>query len=252
MIGSINSSTSASMMSGMSGRGRMQRPDPAEMASQIFSQLDTKNQGYIEKTDLASAFAALQENGGTATGSAATSDVEALFSQLDSDSDGKVTEDEFSSSMQQLADALDSQFNQMRMEGHGMHGGGKPPPPPADDTGFSREELSSQLQSIGSTDSERASLISQIVENFSEADSDGDGKVSFAEAQAFDQKQQGSTSISAGAGSSTASDSSGDSGAAASSDTAQARLMRQIMQLMHAYGRPSEDAAFSSLLQTSA
>jgi len=273
MIGSINSSTSASMMNGMSGRGRMQRPDPAAMASQIFSQLDTKNQGYIEKSDLASALAALQ-NGSSTSGTSSTSstsssastssssssssnssNVDALFSQLDSNSDGKVTADEFSTSMQQLADALDSQFNQMRMDGHGKHGGGQPPPPPGNDSGFTQDQLSSQLQSIGNSDSQRASLISKIVDNFSAADSDGNGKVSFAEAQAFDQSQQSgssssSTSVTA---SSTSSNSSGsDSGSSASSDTTQAQLMRQIMQLMHAYGRPAEQSSFSSLLQTSA
>jgi hypothetical protein len=48
-IGSINSSSASMMMSGMKG---MQRPDPSKMADQLFSKLDTKGQGYIEKGDL--------------------------------------------------------------------------------------------------------------------------------------------------------------------------------------------------------
>jgi len=48
-IGSINSS----MMSGMM---RMQRPDPSKMTDSLFSKLDTSGKGYLEKSDLQSAF----------------------------------------------------------------------------------------------------------------------------------------------------------------------------------------------------
>lgn len=61
-----------------------------------------------------------------------------------------------------------------------------PPPPPVERRervpairGFTKDELTSQLSDIGSSDSTRSSLISNIINNFDEADTDSDGKVSF-------------------------------------------------------------------------
>ena len=137
-------------------------------ASYLFSKIDTSNKGYIEKEDLVSAFSSL-----TSTSDTSATDV---FSQLDSDSDGKVTESEFSSAL----DALNNQYDASRMQGTMM-----PPPPPADDEGFTEEELTSQLEEIGDTDSARSTLISSILENFDAADTDGDGKVNGAEAMIY-------------------------------------------------------------------
>ena len=207
----------------------------SQMASLLFSKLDTKSQGYLEKSDLVSAFSQIQSD----TSSSSADDV---FAAFDSDSDGKVTESEFSQTLSKLQEQLDSQFNQMRMEG--MNGqapqgmaGMPPPPPPENDTGFTQEELESQLDEIGSTDSQRSDFISNIVENFAAADADSDGKVSFAEAQAYNE--------SAGQDSTTSSQS------ASSSD---AEIMMQIMKLIHAYGssEQSEDSSLSSLLSVSA
>jgi len=148
--------------------------------SQLFSKIDSKRQGYIEKSDLASIFQSI-------SGSGDDSSVEDLFSMLDSDSDGKVTEREFSTTLSKLQQQLEDQFGQMRMQ-QGMQG--MPPPPPQNDEGFTQDELSAQLEEIGDSDSERASLISDIVSNFAAADSDGDGKVSFAEAMAYKQSTE--------------------------------------------------------------
>ncbi len=200
--------------------------------SQLFSRLDSKSQGYLEKSDLVSAFSAIS---GTEDSAA-----EALFSVLDADSDGKVTESEFSSTLSKLQEELDSQFAQMRMQGmpgQGPQGmGGMPPPPPPNDEGFTQEELSAQLSEIGDSDSERSSLISDIVANFEAADSDGDGKVSFQEAMAYkDTQQTGSTDEAATTTAQTS----------ASSD---AQVVRQLMQLLHAYGRPDRDESTTSSL----
>jgi hypothetical protein len=141
----------------------------SQIASQLFSKLDTKNQGYIEKSDLVSAFSQI---GGTSNDDTS---VEDIFAALDSDSDGKVTESELSSVMSKLQDELESQFNQMRMQGmsgqssQGMSGM-PPPPPQGEDTGFTKEELTEQLSEIDSTDSARSSLISKVVSNFEAAD----------------------------------------------------------------------------------
>jgi hypothetical protein len=104
-------------------------------------------------------------------------------------------------------------------------------PPPQNDTGFTQDELSAQLEEIGGTDSTRASLISSIVENFEAADSGGDGKVSFQEAMAYQE--------------SAATTDSGSSTAAADTDS---KVMLQIMRLMQAYNL--KDGAASSVSVT--
>lgn len=216
MIGSIGSSSST-------------------WVSNLFSKLDTKNQGYLEKSDLATAFSAISSDSSTAG-------VDELFTQLDTDSDGKVTEQEMSSSLQQLAEQLDSGFNAMRTRGmDGM----PPPPPPEEDAGFTEEELTAQLEEIGSTDSTRASLISNIVANFDEADADGDGKVSMREAMVYDQSTNSTSSASYATSNVAATDSSS---ATTTHDTDEAEVMFRIMQLVHAYGvAPGADASASSL-----
>jgi len=213
----------------------------SQMASLLFSKLDTKSQGYIEKSDLATAFGniASQKNDSTS--------VDDVFAALDGDSDGKVTENELSSVLSKLQEQLDSQFNQSRMQGMGGHGGPQgmsgmpPPPPPGDDAGFTKDELTQQLESADSSDSARNSLISNVVQNFDAADSNSDGKVSFQEAMAYDQSSQDSATADAG---STQSASANDD----------ARIMMKIMQLMHAYGGGQDSASSStaSLLSVSA
>jgi Ca2+-binding EF-hand superfamily protein len=161
--------------------------------SQLFSRLDSKGQGYLEKSDFAAAFSAIGESD--------ESTVADVFAVLDGDSDGKVTESEFSSTLSQLQQELDSQFTQMRMQGMAGQGpqgmaGGMPPPPPNDE-GFTEDELTAQLEEIGDSDSDRASLISDIVANFEAADTDSDGKVSFQEAMAYKNEQSGETDTTA-------------------------------------------------------
>jgi Ca2+-binding EF-hand superfamily protein len=207
--------------------------------SQLFAKLDTRSQGYLEKSDLVSAFSKIAADSSSST-------AEDVFAALDSDSDGKVTESEFSTTLTKLQEELDSQFNQMRLQGHGGHGpqgmgGMPPPPPPQNDAGFTKEELSSQLEEIGSSDSERTSFISNVVNNFEAADADGDGKMTFAEAQAYNSASE-STSETA-------------SSTSASSANSDAQVMFKIMQLMHAYGSfndNSSESALSSLLSVSA
>ncbi len=227
MVSSIGSNSMASM-AGMS------RHDPSRMASNVFSKLDTKGQGYIEESDLQSAFSQLT----SASSSSTESDSAALFKALDGDSDGKVTESEFSTSMQKLADALDSQAFGSRMAGAMPP---PPPPPEGDDAGFTQDELSSQLEEIGSTDSARSALISKVVENFEAVDANGDGKVSASEAMAYEQKSESASS----SDSATASTSS-------SSDTrnTEAVLAQRLMELMRAYGDDGESGRKASVAVT--
>lgn len=197
------------------------------LAGYLFSKLDTGGKGYIEKTDLQSAFA-------LTTSASSNASADDLFSSLDSDGDGKVTQDEMTSGIRQLAAALDGQFQDLRMT-RARDGAGAmpppPPPPPADDAGFTKDELQSQLDAIGSSDSERSSLISSIVANFSAADSDGDGKVSFSEAMAYDRGTATASSTTAG--------SEGDS---------ELKLLLTVMQLVQAYRSGNDGSAAASVL----
>lgn len=194
----------------------------SQMSSLLFSRLDTKSQGYIEKTDLAAAFSQIAESG---RGQSSAS-VDEVFSALDGDSDGKVTQDEFSSVLAQLQEQLDSSRTRNAMSGQGgpQGAGGMPPPPPrGEGPSLSKEELSSELEAAGSSDSQRTQLMSKVLENFEAADTDGDGKVSFQEAMAYDQSTQTTTT--------------GESASqtASSAGSSEAQVMMKILQLMHAY-----------------
>ena len=100
----------------MQGMGRMQHQDPAKMAESLFAKLDTSGKGYIEKADLQTAFQSVS----TLSGASADD----VFASLDGDSDGKVTQQEMSDSIRKLSDALESQFQSLRMNGLGGMGGG--------------------------------------------------------------------------------------------------------------------------------
>lgn len=208
----------------------------SQMASMLFSKLDTKSQGYLEKSDLAAAFSQITSNAGQSTSSTSAEDV---FTALDSNSDGKVTKDEFASVLAKLQESVSSQFGGGRMHG----AGGMPPPPPADDAGFTKEELTSQLQSADSSDTQRTELMSKIVNNFEAADTDSDGKVSFQEAMAYDKASE-STS---GTDTSTAT-------ATTTANNSDAEVMMKIMQLMHAYGtgQDQENSGIATLLSVTA
>lgn len=217
MISGIGNSSSLWMMA---------RPSSAQMVSDLFSKLDTKNLGYLEESDLEAAFSSI------ATDDSSLS-VSELFSQLDSDGDGKVTESEMSSSLEQLSAQLDAGFNNMRTTG--MEAGMPPPPPPmsqSEDEGFSLEELTAQLEEIDSTDSARYNLVSSIVSNFDEADADGDGKVSMQEAMTYAQSTQSTTAADSSITTVSAVD---NQSATVADDTTQAEILRRIMQLMDAY-----------------
>lgn len=219
MVSSI--SGSAGYISTMaSAMGRSQRPDTSRIAEDLFSKLDSSSKGYLEVSDLETAFGEMS--------SSTVASASEVFSSLDGDSDGKVTQDE----MAQALSELESQFQSLRMKGGGpMEGMMPPPPPPEEDEGFTQEELSSQLEEIGETDSARSALISSIVSNFDAADTDGDGKVSLKEAMAYQESAQASTGSSSNEGSaiSDAGDSTGEGGTTA-------RVLLQIMRLSEAYG----------------
>ncbi|MGM8062716.1 hypothetical protein [Vogesella indigofera] len=232
-MSSAISSVGSSYLPGMGGMGggprAMKRPDSEQMASEIFSKLDTDNQGYLEASDFGS-------------------DNEDLFAALDSDSDGKVSKSELSTHLKQLEEELDSQFNALRSQGMGgmmMAGGmqGMPPPPPPaggeDDAGLGQEQLSAMAADASETgDSSAAARFAALAENFDSADSNQDGKVSFAESIAYEEAQRSS-----GTGS--------EDGDLASADSEQdGRIMMRLMAMLRAYGSDDDSNSGSSVQLT--
>ncbi len=165
----------------------VQRPDATKIANDLFARVDTTNQGYIDKAGLQSAL------GNKAADSA--SDVDQLFSQIDADQDGKITKQELTDGVKQLADALDAQFDSSRI----ARAGGQPPPPPSTDDLFAsldtknqgyldKEELQAAFDANSSDTAANAEKVDQI---FKTLDADGDSKITKAELSAGLQKMGG-------------------------------------------------------------
>lgn len=197
----------------------------AQISSSIFSKLDSSNKGYIAESDLQSAFDELSGSG---------SSVSELFSSLDGDSDGKVTEEELTSGVSQLLSDLNSQFDNMRVQG-GMP---PPPPPPAseeDDEGYTQDELESIASTT--TDTNLSSLMSKVAENFEAADTNEDGKVSAKEAMEY-QRQTESANAS--------------NGNSSNNSSTLDNISKQIAQLISAYGETSSATTSGSSLSIAA
>ena len=242
------------------GSWAMQRPDTSSMVKNLFAKVDTKNQGYIDKAELQSAFDQIATD--SASGST-SSNVDAIFKKLDGDSDGKITEQEMSSGLQKLADQFDSQFNQSRTSGMGCAQNQQGDA----DAGLTKDQLTSVSKEIGSSDSKRSELMSKIADNFDKADTNSDGKVNREEAMAFDKASkadstgsdtsavEGSAHVKHAHGTppppppSASGDSASDSSSGSSSsktEDSSAAVMKMVMQLMHAYGGFGQDAAQNS------
>lgn len=252
-MNSISSvSSSSAMQQGMGGVRGMQRPDPSKMAENLFSQLDTSGQGYIQKGDLQSAFDQLSSS--SSDSSSGSTNIDDLFASLDTNSDGKVTKKEFTDTLKKLQDSLEQQLQDGRMQMATQAGGmgamngmvGMPPPPPqgGNDQGFTKDELSSKLEKAGSSDSTQSNLISNIIQNFDKADTDHDGKVSFQETMAYQQSTNtsGSGEVAASTPSHSRTTSSTPSG-----NNSDAKVMMQMMKLMQAYMTDNSSSSSSTL-----
>jgi Ca2+-binding EF-hand superfamily protein len=212
MVASVSSSTSA----------------VSNWADSIYAKLDTKNQGYIEKTDLQDA---LSKAGATSNGNGSggqSVNVDDTFSALDGDSDGKVTKSELTEAMSKLSDHLNAQFDASRVGGGG--GGGS-------------KDATSGTSGASGTDSTSADYIAA-------ADTDGNGTVSDAEQAAYEKK------VASGQADSGNSSSSG----AAQQATHQKDPMRELAHALHllkAYAEnsgsdaPTGDAGTSSTTSVS-
>mgnify|MGYP000081248524 FL=1 len=224
----------------------------SQQAEQAFSKIDAAKQGFFDIAGLTTAVnEAVSSSQNTKNLSFSATDIETAFKKIDADGDGKVTQQEFTSTVSQLKGkgghhhhhaAGDSTSTGSEMAS--MQGMPPPPPPPSGaqgsngaDEGFTSDELKTQLDAIGESDAKRATLINKVLNNFSAADVDGNGKVSFAEAMQLDKV---STTGTTGAETVSATASTASAQTASQSDVSaeqlQQKLMRQIMRMMQAYG----------------
>ena len=108
-----------------------------------------------------------------------------------------------------------------------------PPPPEGGDAGMTKDQMSSKLSEVGSSDSQLSSLLTNTLKNFEAADTNQDGKVSAQEAMAYQKASETSTSSETQA--QTQTDQGTSSSASPASDTTSAQVARQVAQLFQAY-----------------
>ena len=195
----------------------------SKWADSVFSKLDTKNQGYIEKSDLQSALSATDNGGGMQSG-----DIDDAFGALDGDGDGKVTKSELTNAMTKLSDQLNAQFDAARVNGGGMRPDGPPPGPPPGGAG-----------GAGSTESTGSTGSTASTGNTTEpADTNGDGTVSAQEQAAYDTQQ--------------ASESDGGQATKARHERDPMREFAHALQLLKAYSDDSDTSSTSSSVSVEA
>jgi len=133
-------------------------PSAENLASQIFSNLDSGNKGYLSETDLENAFSSIGQTGSTGqsgTTSSSTSEADNLMKSLDTNADGKVSQDELAAALKQAFSGHDRGQFAMRMAAQGMgpSASGDPDGDGDNDQGLTRDQLTqmaSTLQGTGS------------------------------------------------------------------------------------------------------
>ena len=114
-ISAVSGNSTATSATFLPGR----RPDPSKLAEQAFSKLDVGNKGFLDKTDLTSAFEKIGAANPNASTSTPATQVDEIIKSLDSSGDGKITKQEFSDGLSRVAEQLDQQFNAQRFAASG-------------------------------------------------------------------------------------------------------------------------------------
>lgn len=250
MMSGISSSGSYSQIAFSSMRGGTSPPDIAKMQEKVFAKMDANNDSGIDKSEL-SAF--LQKTASTKNASDSnasdSSDIDDLFSAMDADGDGSITQQESSDAVSNLLKQLQGQMMNSRMGG----AGGMPPPmgPPPDakpsaeemfssidsdsDGNISQTELSTMLEQT--SEKQGASRGFSVDDIISRDDANGDGQISQDEFSA-------ATSYRRGAMESPLNDAGNSQNATASSADANADAF--IASLLRQYQTLSQGSANSS------
>ena len=220
-MSSINSISGGGFSMMMSGT---KRPDPSKMVDDLFSKLDTTGKGYLTKSDLQSASTQLPgSDSSNSTAASSSANVDELFKKLDANGDGKITKDELTSGLKQLADAF-----------------GKAGAPPAGGTPPSGSDNAKSTSSTSGTSSTQSS---STTKTYDPADTNQDGTVSAQERTAYALKQLASQLHSSA--SSTPSNS-----ASSTSMSSDAKIFKQITDIMRAYGSSDSGSNNSGLSVT--
>lgn len=157
----------------------------SQITSNIFSKLDTSNQGSIDATSLSKALSDSSDG-----------EVSDLVSNMDTDGDSKITKSELSKGIENLFNQLQS-AHQQASRAQGMPppppGGAGGPPPPRngdddEDTGLTQDQMTEIASSTD--DSKLSELLSSVASNFEAADTNGDGKVTQQEAMTYQKSQR--------------------------------------------------------------
>jgi hypothetical protein len=243
-------------------------------ADSVFSKLDTKNQGYIDKSDLTSALSSVSGGDGTDT----SGDADDIVKALDGDGDGKVTKSELTDAMTKLTDQLNAQFDASRVNGGGMPPNGPPPsdgtapegqdgsmgsmggmqgaggPPPGGPHGAGGGGGVGGMQGSDGTDSTGSTTGSDAADQA--ADTNGDGTVSAEELAAYEAQQSGASILNSLQSSSDGSGSSSDdSGSTSATGKMQGRdstrELAHALHLLKAYAQNGVSASGTSDSNTS-
>jgi len=158
----------------------------SQIASEMFTKIDTKNQGYIDKTTFA-----------TAVGGDDAAGAEQAFKALDSDSDGQLTKSELTKGIENLLSQLNSASVQSQGDANRPPppDGAAPPPPPEggqEDVGLTKDEMTKMASET--KDSQLSGMLSNVASNFEAADTNQDGKVTQQEAIAYAKSKSESSS----------------------------------------------------------
>lgn len=154
----------------------------SQIASSLFSKIDTKNQGYIDKAELSSASS---DNN--------SSSADDAFNALDSDSDGKVTKSELTKGIESLLSSLNSSsVNNQDNANRPPPPDGPPPNDKGDNSGLTKDQMTKMASE--SKDNKLSSMLKDVSSNFDSADTNKDGKVSREEAMAYEKSKGDSAS----------------------------------------------------------
>jgi len=191
----------------------------------VVSRLDTRNQGTIDKSDLAGALSATADSQGSG-GSGAV------------DSDGKVAKSELSEAMTKVSDQLNAQFDASRVQG-GMapQGAGGPP---GGGGGGGGTGAGGGVGGAGGVESSTSTTSTDYV---AAADTDGDGTISDAEQAAYD-KKLASGEIDKDGNSTASAPGSGDTDQTGQKDAT--RELAHALHMLKAYGDDGDASAAST------